>query len=115
MLALDATTGDLEWETPIGEESRRSARAPVLGDVTGDNSTEVVAVTNAGTVAVPDGETGEELAAYQRTVQIWTFPTLTDLDSDDEKEILVRYGDGRVVALDWQSGAGSPLQAIGES
>jgi len=115
VLALNATTGDLEWETPIGEDSRRSARAPVLGDVTGDNSTEVVAVTNAGTVAVLDGETGEELAAYQRTVRIWTFPTLADLDSDDEEEILVRYGDGRVVALDWQRGAGSPLQAIGES
>ncbi|GCF13015.1 hypothetical protein Harman_09500 [Haloarcula mannanilytica] len=115
VLALDATTGDTEWETPIGEDSRRSARAPVLGDVTGDNATEVVAVTNAGTVAVLDGETGEELAAYQRNVRIWTFPTLADLDSDGDAEILVRYGDGRVVTLDWQRGAGSPLQAIGES
>lgn len=110
VLALDATTGDIEWETPIGEDSRRSARAPVLGDVTGDNTSEVVAVTNAGTVAVLDGETGEELAAYQRTVRIWTFPTLADLDSDGDAEILVRYGDGRVVALDWQSESGSPLQ-----
>jgi outer membrane protein assembly factor BamB len=112
VLALDARTGDVEWETPVGEDSRRSARAPVLGDVTGDNATEVVAVTNAGTVAVLDGETGEELAAFQRSVRVWTFPTLADLNGDGDREVLVRYGDGRVVALDWEPGGGSPLQVV---
>jgi outer membrane protein assembly factor BamB len=115
VVALDATTGDIEWETPVGEDSRQSTRAPMLGDVTGDNATDVVAVTNAGTVAVLDGETGEELAAHQRTVRVWTFPTLADLDSDGDAEILVRYGDGRDVALDWHHDGGSPLQAIGGS
>ncbi|ERH02330.1 MAG: hypothetical protein J07HN6_01898, partial [Halonotius sp. J07HN6] len=39
----------------------------------------------------------------ERAVPIWTFPTPADIDDDDSAEILVRYGDSRVVALDYAS------------
>jgi len=61
----------------------------------------VVRVLNSGTVAVLDPETGAELALYERTVPVWTFPTVHDIDDDGAAEILVRYGDGRVVALEY--------------
>jgi hypothetical protein len=61
----------------------------------------VVGVLNSGTAAVLDPETGAELALYERTVPVWTFPTVHDVDNDGAAEILVRYGDGRVVALEY--------------
>jgi outer membrane protein assembly factor BamB len=76
--------------------------APDVGEVYGDGDTEVIAATNDGTVSVLDHDTGDELAAYERDVLVWTFPTLADLDDDGDEEILVRYGDGRVVALDYE-------------
>jgi hypothetical protein len=60
-------------------------------------------VTNGGTVVVL-GPGGRELAAYERSVPVWTFPTLADLDGDGASEVLVRYGDGRVVALSYEAG-----------
>ena len=32
---------------------------------------------------------------------MWTSPTVHDINNDDAAEILVRYGDGRVVALEY--------------
>ena len=61
----------------------------------------MVRVLNSGTVAVLDPNTGAELALYERTVPVWTFPTVHDIDDDGAAEILVRYGDGRVVALEY--------------
>jgi outer membrane protein assembly factor BamB len=100
--ALDATTGETEWSTTVASEV---VVAPVLGDVDGDGdgAREVVAVTNGGTVVVL-GPGGRELAAYERSVPVWTFPTLADLDGDGASEVLVRYGDGRVVALSYEAG-----------
>lgn len=100
--ALDARTGDPEWSTSVASEVVVS---PVLGDVDGDGTREVVAVTNGGTVVVL-GPDGRELAAYERSVPVWTFPTVVDLDDDGSAEVLVRYGDGRVVALSYGSGVG---------
>jgi hypothetical protein len=65
----------------------------------------VIAVTNSGTVAVLDAESGSEMAAYEREVPVWTVPTPADLDGDGDTEVLVRYGDGRVVALDYVRGS----------
>ncbi|MFC6863703.1 PQQ-binding-like beta-propeller repeat protein [Halomicroarcula sp. GCM10025817] len=113
VVAVDVTSGRVEWETPLGGGERQSMFAPVLGDVDGDGTRDVVAVTNDGTVAVLDGATGEERAAYERDVRIWTFASTADLDGDGDDEILVRYGDGRVVVLDWTTGGGSVLQTVG--
>ena len=98
--ALNGATGETEWSTTVASEVVVS---PVLGDVDGDGAAEVVAVTNGGTVVVLSAD-GRELAAYERSVPVWTFPTLADLDDDGASEVLVRYGDGRVVALSYEAG-----------
>jgi len=46
---------------------------------------------------------GEIIDSYERDVSIWMRPTLADLDDDGALEILVTYGDGRVVALSFES------------
>jgi outer membrane protein assembly factor BamB len=101
VLALDAADGTTVWESSLSVADDVTVAPPVVGNVTGDTPA-VVAATKAGTVAVLDGATGRELAAYERSVPVWTFPTLADLDDDADEEILVRYGDGRVVALDYR-------------
>jgi hypothetical protein len=75
----------------------------VLGDVTGDRQSEVIAVTETGSVVVLDAASGAELARYERSVPIWTFATPANIDDDSRMEILVRYGDGRVVALEYET------------
>jgi len=102
-IALDAETGDTEWKTTIATGEDATLPPPVVADVNGDESVEVITVTNSGRVAVLDAASGAELARYERAVPIWTFPTPADIDGDDSAEILVRYGDGRVVALDYTS------------
>lgn len=103
ILALNARTGETEWSTSISSSDDTIVPAPVLGDVNGDSQPEVIAVTNTGSVVVLDAESGSELARYERNVPIWTFATPADIDNDDQAEILVRYGDGRVVALEYES------------
>lgn len=112
VLAVDTASGKTEWRTSLGGGERQTAYAPVLADVDGTGAPDVVAVANDGTVAVLDGETGEERAAYERSVPIWTYTTPADIDDDGAAEILVRYGDGRVVALEWVT-AGSALSTVG--
>ncbi|MDS0283410.1 FG-GAP-like repeat-containing protein [Haloarcula onubensis] len=101
VMAVETADGERDWVTDLGGSERQSSFAPVLGDVDGDGATDVIAVANDGTVAVLDGATGAERAAFERSVPIWTFATASDLDGDGDDEILVQYGDGRVVALDW--------------
>jgi outer membrane protein assembly factor BamB len=103
ILALDARTGETEWSTSVSRSDDTIIPPPVPGDVTGDGQPEVIAVTETGNVAVLDAESGAELASYERNVPIWTFATPADIDNDGRMEILVRYGDGRVVALDYQT------------
>lgn len=101
ILALDATNGDTEWSTNVTTDEDDFTPAPVLGDVDGDGDAEVVAATNGGAVVVLDTETGAETARYEREVPIWTFVTVREVDNDGRDELLIRYGDGRVVALDY--------------
>lgn len=103
VLALDVRSGETEWSTTISRGDDATVPPPTLGDVNGDGRPEVVAVANDGTVAVLDAGSGAELAAYERSVPVWTFATPVDIDGDGRAEILVRYGDGRVVALDYAS------------
>lgn len=107
LLALDARTGETEWSTTLSGSADASLVPPVLGDVTGDGRAEVVAVTTGGSVVVVDPGSGAELARYERDVPVWTFATLVDIDDDGRLEILVRYGDGRVVALDLEPARGT--------
>lgn len=102
VLALDAGDGTVEWATRITAGESAVVSAPVLGNADGTGHAEVVVTTRDGTVAVLDAADGTELAAYERTVPVWTFPTTADIDGDGRDELLVRYGDGRVVALDYE-------------
>jgi len=103
ILALNAETGETEWSTSISSSDDTTVPPPVLGDVTGDGQPEVIAVAETGNVVVLDAESGAELARYERNVPIWTFATPADIDDDGRMDILVRYGDGRVVALNYET------------
>lgn len=98
--AIDGQSGDVVWTTQIASADA-IVPPPVVTDVGGNDTPEIVAVANDGTVAVLDAASGMELAAYERTVPVWTSPTPADLDEDGNTELLVMYGDGRVVALDY--------------
>lgn len=102
VLALDAGTGDVAWRYTFAETDQTVTPAPVLGDVTGGGSTEVVAVNSDGSVAVLDATSGEQLDAYSRDVPIWTVATVASVDDDGADEVFVRYGDGRVAALEYE-------------
>ncbi|WP_430506310.1 PQQ-binding-like beta-propeller repeat protein [Haloparvum sp. PAK95] len=102
VIALDGATGETEWSTTITTSSDADVLSPVLEDVNGDGTLEVIAVAETGTVTVLDASSGTELATYERNVPILTFATPADLDGDGSAEILVRYGDGRVVALEYE-------------
>jgi outer membrane protein assembly factor BamB len=103
VLAVDAETGATEWTTTVSTDEGSVLASPVLANVDGSGDSEVVVASRTGTVVVLDPASGAELAAYERPVAIYTFPTSGDIDGDDDAEILVRYGDGRVVALNYTS------------
>jgi len=114
VLALDARTGETEWTTSIAVDEDAIVPPPVTADVAGDGRPEVLAATEGGRVVVLDPETGAELAGYERSVPIWTFVRPVDLDDDGDAEVLVRYGDGRVIALQYTA-AGRPLAVSGRA
>lgn len=101
VVAMTGETGEREWETTVEDGVVKPMAAPIVGDVTGDGSPDVVAVTYDGTVSVLDPDTGDELAAYEREMRILTHATLGDVDGDGTAEVLVKYADGRVVALEF--------------
>ncbi|QLC35393.1 PQQ-binding-like beta-propeller repeat protein (plasmid) [Halarchaeum sp. CBA1220] len=100
--ALNVATGATEWRTELGIDANMLP-PPAIGDVDGDGSSEVVAVTNGGTVHVMNPTTGEVRASYRRDVAVWAEPTLFDIDNDGAEEIVIMYGDGRVVALSYHA------------
>ncbi|WP_415379305.1 PQQ-binding-like beta-propeller repeat protein [Halosimplex sp. TS25] len=99
--AFDAADGSEEWRTRLATADGSVTPPAVLADLDGDGEPSLVAVTNGGTVSVLDPETGSERATYQRDVPIWTGATPTNLTATPGEELLVRYGDGRVVALEY--------------
>lgn len=98
--AIDAETGRIEWSTSLTDEDVQMMPPPAVGDLTGDGRPELVAATNDGTVAVLDPATGTVLAEYDRSVPIWTAPTIAEVGATSPL-ILVMYGDGRVAALEY--------------
>jgi len=100
--ALDAADGSEQWRTRLATSEGAVTPPAVLGDPDGDGSPELIAATNGGTVAVLDPATGAERAAYERDVPVWTGVTPANLTAAPGDELLVRYGDGRVVALEYR-------------
>lgn len=103
-----AANGSVEWRRDVVEADDgddggdvQMTPPPVLGDVSGDGSPELVVADNAGGVTVLDPADGTVLAKYDRDVPVWVHPTLADLDGDGSAEILVMYGDGRVARLSY--------------
>ncbi|WP_266080436.1 outer membrane protein assembly factor BamB family protein [Haladaptatus caseinilyticus] len=105
LFALDATDGSVEWKTSLTTGTQMTP-PPIVGDVDGDDDAELVAATNDGKVAVVAPDSGTMLSTYERSVPIYTHPTLADLDGDGAEEIYVIYGDGRVVSLSYESSDG---------
>lgn len=101
VFALDAT-GETVWKRDVVEADTQMTPPPVVSDLDGDGSREVVVAANTGEVTVLDAESGAPLATYARDVPVWTHPTVADLDGDGAAEILVTYGDGRVARLDYE-------------
>lgn len=99
--ALNATAGEQAWSTRLGPEENTMTPAPVVGDLTGDGTAELVTVTNGGTVTVLSTESGSQLAVYRRDVPVWTFPTVADVTEAPGAEVFVIYGDGRITSLDY--------------
>ena len=100
---LDASDGTVEWTTTLTTEDVQMTPPPVLGDLDGDGVPELVAVSQDGVVSVVNPKSGNIIDSYKRDVPIWMRPTLTNLDGDEGLEILVTYGDGRVMALSFSS------------
>lgn len=101
--AFDAADGGQEWETQLATAEGASTPPPVLVDLDGDGSPSLVAGTSGGTVAVLDPATGAERAVYERDAPVLTGVTPANLTAAPGDEVLVRYADGRVVALEGTS------------
>jgi outer membrane protein assembly factor BamB len=98
-LAVDVRTGETDWRVSVSGDGA-PVWSPVTADLGGD-SPDVVTTSRDGTVTVLDGAGGDALATYERSVPVETHVTPVDLDGDGVDDLLVRYGDGRVVALDY--------------
>lgn len=96
--ALDATAGDEEWSTQLPGENRLMP-PPSIGDLDDNGRQELVVGTQEGVTYILDSSSGTQLATHERDVPIYTYPAITDTDGNGDDEILVMYGDGRVVAL----------------
>lgn len=99
LFALDGRDGSVEWSRSLTDASTQMTPPPVVGDVSGDGSQELVAVTNDGFVRVLDPADGRVLASYGRDASVYTHATLADTDGDGAEEVYVMYGDGTAVAL----------------
>lgn len=101
--AMDSRDGTTEWTVTLTTADIQMTPPPALGDLDGDGAPELVAVSQDGVVSIRDPATGERLASYERAVPIWMWPTLADLDRDGDLEVLITYGDGRIVALSYDT------------
>lgn len=100
--ALDGATGDVEWTTALPGGEAQMTPPPTVGDLDGDGTLELVAVTNGGTVAVVSPG-GKILATAGRDMRVWIDPAVADVTAGPGAEILVNYGDGRVAAFTYRA------------
>lgn len=101
--SLNANNGTIEWTTTLTTEDVQMMPPPAVGDLDGDGALELAAVSQDGIVSVVNPNSGDVLDSYERDVPIWMRPTLADLDDDGALEVMVTYGDGRIVALTFES------------
>lgn len=99
--ALDATDGTEEWSTQLPGDNQLMPPAS-MGDLDGNGQGELVIGTQEGLTYVLDPASGNQLATYERDVPIYTYPAIADIDDDGSDELLVMYGDGRVVTLSFE-------------
>lgn len=99
LYSLDGSNGTVEWTTALTTRDVTVAPPPSFGDLNGDGSPELVAVTFEGRVAVIDPASGDTLASFARDKPIRTYPRLADITGDGVPEIIVIYDDGSVAAL----------------
>lgn len=90
VFALNAHSGEVELRHAIGSYGYTQ---PLVTDLTGDDTPEIIAVDIRGTVSVlrPDGSTvwRRELDTYT-----WGQPRVADFDGDGAPELVVGTGDG---------------------
>ncbi|WP_323675804.1 PQQ-binding-like beta-propeller repeat protein [Halorubellus sp. PRR65] len=98
---LNATTGDVVWETTVASDAVQMMPPPVAGDVDGDGGEELVVAANDATVAVLDPETGRTLANVGHDDRVFAAPVLADVDDDGREEVFVIYADGTVRRFDY--------------
>jgi outer membrane protein assembly factor BamB len=101
--SINASDGTVEWTTQLTTEDVPMTPPPSMGDIDGDGDPELVAVTNNGIVSVVDPDTGNVRATYERNVPIYVHPTVANTDNDRAAELYAIYGDGRVVALSYET------------
>lgn len=107
LYALAGATGETVWTTRLTDAEVQMTPPPRVGDVTGDGSPDLVAVTNDGRVAVVNPGSGDLRGSYRRNASLYTHATLADTDGDGTEEVYVVYGDGRAVALSVQGSTSS--------
>lgn len=99
--ALNGATGEVEWTSePLSEAPLRTVPPATAGDVDGDGSDEVVAVTGDGVVGVLAGD-GTVRATFDPGGDraLYTPAVTADVDGDGRDEVLVPYGDGELHAV----------------
>lgn len=103
VVAVDASTGRVEWTRSFGS----FAAVGAVGDADGDGTPEVYATAADGVVRALDGDTGR--TAWERTiatgdVQMMPPPALGDVTGDGVEDLVVASNDGRIAVLDPASG-----------
>jgi outer membrane protein assembly factor BamB len=101
--ALAGETGRTEWERTVATTDVQMMPPPVLGDVTGDATVDLVVVSNDGRVVALNPGSGAVLAEYTRDEMVFEKATLADVDDDPGLETFVIYADGAVVRLDYEA------------
>lgn len=88
--------------------SLTSYTAPVVGDITGDGSPEIVLIDNVGTVRAfrySGGNTLTQIGSVNVDAASWASPALLDVDGDGDLEIAVTGTSGAYIVTANSAGA----------
>ena len=122
-----SSSGSLVWKRDVSSWSLHSS--PAAGDITGDNAADVVVGGGWGITNDLNAWTGSgtSLTGFPKSLadDVWSSPTLTDIDGDAVLEIIVGCDDGNVYAFNgdgtnvagWSAVAGGAVRtkpAVGD-